>query len=189
VVAIMAIAGLVAVAAGLQTLLRMRGDETAGRAELLLSTPTSRVAWLLGPLLLAVLAAAVVCVVSGAVAGLSFLATPGSADDRFATSLLAGVAQLPMVICFLGIAALALAVLPRAATAIAWGALAVGYALGPLGGILQLKQWARDISPFEHTPQVPGSDPDWGPAMIVLAVGVAAAVIAAIAMRRRQVTP
>ena len=93
-----------------------------------------------------------------------------------------------MIAYFLGIAALAIAVLPRVATTISWGALAVGYALGPLGGILQLKQWMIDLSPLEHTPRIPGPDPDWGPAMIVLAVGVALAALATLAMTRRQVT-
>lgn len=187
VVAIAAMAGLVACAAGLQTLLRMRGEEADGRAELLLAAPVTRVGWLLGALGIAALSAALVTVTAGLVAGLAFLGV-GSSADRLATSILAGLAQLPMIACFLGVAALGIAVLPRAATAIAWGALAVGYVLGPLGGILRLERWMRDLSPFEHTPQIPGPDPDWGPALIVLAVGVLLAAVATAAMTRRELT-
>lgn len=187
VVAIAAMAGLVAVAAGLQTLLRMRGEEADGRAELLLAAPVSRIGWLGGSLLLAVVSAALVTLTAGLVSGLSFVAS-GASADRIGSSLMSGVAQLPMIACFLGVSALAIAVVPRAATVVSWGALAVGYALGPLGGILQLKRWMRDVSPFEHTPQIPGPDPHWGPAMIVLVVGVALAAAAIGAMTRRQVT-
>lgn len=186
VVAILAMAGLVAAVAGLQTLLRMRGEEADGRAELLLAAPVTRTGWLLGSLALAALSAALVALSAGLAAGLSFVATgePG----RLGSSVVGGLAQLPMVTSFLGIAALAVALLPRAATAISWGALALAWVLGPLGGILRLTQWLRELSPFQHSPQIPGPDPDWGPALIVLAVGVALAAVATVAMTRRQVT-
>ena len=64
--ALIGIAGVLAAAAGVQTVLRMRAEETEGRAELLLATPLSRVRWMLTTLAVAASSVIAVCLVTGA---------------------------------------------------------------------------------------------------------------------------
>src|SRR5690606_33602559 len=67
--ALLGIAGVLAGAAGLQAVVRLRSEEAEGRAELLLSTPTSRFQWLGSTLLVAVGSTLAVCAVAGATTG------------------------------------------------------------------------------------------------------------------------
>lgn len=185
VVAVVGIAGILAGAAGAQAIMRARGDEADGRAELLLAAPLHRSAWLLGYVLVGLVSAAAVALAAGLGAGLSFL---GTEPDRFWSSLGAGVAQLPAAFAFVAVTALVFAVLPRATIPAGWALVAVGAFIGQFGALVQLPDAVRGISPYAHTPQLPGPDPDWGPALVVVAVSVALVALSVLALRRRQLT-
>lgn len=186
VIAVIGIAGILAAFAGAQSMIRARGEEADGRAELVLASPVHRIGWLLGYVLVALVSAAVVALASGLGAGLSFVAAGDPA--RFGSSLLAGAAQLPAAFAFTAFTALVFAVVPRATVAAGWGLVAVGAFVGQFGALVGLPDPVRDASPFAHTPQVPGADADWGPALAVVAVSVVAVALAAVAIRRRQLT-
>ena len=68
-----------------------------------------------------------------------------------------------------------------------WAALVAFLLLGQLGPILELPQWAMDISPFTHTPKLPGGDLSALP--LVSLTLVAAALVAAglVGFRRRDI--
>ena len=78
--------------------------------------------------------------------------------------------------------------LPRAAVAVAWSALVAFIVLGEFGALWQLPTWVLDLSPFAHSPRLPG-----GPVEVTSVAGliVVAAVIAVAGFagwRRRDLT-
>ncbi len=186
VIAVVGVAGILAAFAGAQAVIRARGEEADGRAELVLAAPVTRAGWLLGYVLVALVSAAAVALAAGLGAGLSFVAAGD--PDRFGSSLAAGVAQLPAAFAFTAVTALVFAVLPRLTVAAGWGLVSLGAFVGQFGALVGLPDAVRDASPFAHTPQVPGADADWGPALVVTAVSVVVVAISVLALRRRQLT-
>jgi ABC-2 type transport system permease protein len=98
----------------------------------------------------------------------------------------AALVQLPSVWVLTGITVLVFGVAPGLIMA-GWGALVVFLLLGQLGPIFELPQWAMDISPFTHTPKLPGAEFTATP--LVWLTAVAAALVAAglAAFRRRDI--
>lgn len=185
VVAFLGIAGVLGAAAGVQSIIRARGEESDGRLELILAAPQSRVRWMLGYLLVAVVAVMTVALAAGLAAGLSFLPVDA---DRFWSSVAAGTVQIPAGLAFTALTALVFAVLPRMTVWFGWLLLAVGLLIGQFGGLMQLPEWLRKASPFAHTPVVPGPDPDWTGAAVVTVVSLAILAISVLLVRRRELT-
>jgi ABC-2 type transport system permease protein len=183
---IFSMAGVLAAACALQAVIRLRQEETAGTAELLLAAPVGRVRWLAGYLLLG--AAAVGLVVG--LAGVGAWATlAGSGDMSMPADALweTALAQLPAALIYLAVPALVFVLWPAATIAASWTLLALGVMLGIFGGMLGLDQSLRDLSPFTHTPVPHGDATDWGGAWWMLAIAAAAAALAVAVMRRREV--
>lgn len=179
-------AGVLAAACALQAVIRMRQEEAAGTAELLLSVPVGRVRWLAGYLLLG--AAAVVLVVG--MAGVGAWATlTGSGDQSMPADALwqTALAQLPAALIYLSVPSLVFVLWPAATIGASWALLAVGVLLGIFGGMLGIDQSLRDVSPFTHTPVPHGDATDWSGAWWMLAIAVLAGALAVAAMRRREV--
>ena len=179
-------AGVLAAACALQAVIRLRQEEAAGTAELLLAAPVGRVRWLAGYLLLG--AGAVVLVIGLAWAG-AWAALTGAADVAMPADALwaTAAAQLPAALIYLSVPALVFVLWPAATTAASWALLGVGVALGIFGGMLGLDQSLRDLSPFTHTPVPHGAATDWSGAWWMLAISALAAVLAVALMRRREV--
>lgn len=179
-------AGVLAAACALQAVIRLRQEEAAGTAELLLSAPVGRVRWLAGYLLLG--AAAVVLVVG--LAGVGAWATlTGSGDTSMPADALwqTALAQLPAALIYLSVPALVFVLWPAATIAASWALLALGVVLGILGAMLGIDQALRDLSPFAHTPVPHGDTTDWSGAWWMLLIAAVAAVLAVSVMRRREV--
>src|SRR5699024_9053002 len=137
----------------LQVVLRMRSEETDGRAGPLLTTPMSRTRWQVANLVLAIAGGAVVLAVMGAATGLGAgmsMDDPGWITD----GLVAAVSFLPAVAGAVAVAALLHGWAPRAA-GWAWAVVVFAAVVMYFGGILDLPQWVINISPFAHVPQQP----------------------------------
>ena len=183
---IFSMAGVLAAACALQAVIRMRQEEAAGTAELLLSAPVGQVRWLAGYLLLG--AAAVVLVVG--LTGVGAWATlNGSGDQSMPADALwqTALAQLPAALVYLAVPALVFVLWPAATIGTSWALLALGVLLGIFGGMLGIDQSLRDLSPFTHTPVPHGDATDWSGAWWMLAIAVLAGALAIGAMCRREV--
>lgn len=187
VAAIMAFLGVLAAGAALQAVLRVRIEEAEGRAELLLSGAVSKARLLVNSLVVALVSLVAVLLAGGVVTGLAFAGA--GHPDRFGSSLVAAFVQLPAALVFVSVAALVFALLPRLTIGLGWGLLVVGFVLGQFGGVFKLPDWLRNLSPFTHTPIVPGDSVDVAPlaVMVVLSIVVAAASVL-LARRRDLVT-
>ncbi|MBG0737836.1 hypothetical protein IV500_00050 [Paeniglutamicibacter antarcticus] len=179
--------GILAATAATQTIIRMRQEEAGGGAELILASPVSRTRWFRDYLLLG-LSAIVLVLLSGAVvSGLSALAVGGD-PARIGDSFAAAAAQLPAALVYLGVLALLFVVLPGVTITLAWISIGAGVFFGFFGGLVGVPQWARNISPFTHTP-VPSSGADFSGALWMLVIAAAAVAVALVAMRRRELRP
>ena len=59
--------------------------------------------------------------------------------------------------------------------------------LGVLAASLQWPHWVRAISPYEHSPQLPGGTLEWTPLVALALLGVVALAGGWAAYRRRDI--
>jgi ABC-2 type transport system permease protein len=173
---------LIAAAFAVGSVLRLRGEETTGRAEPLLAGATSRTRWALSHTAVALGGTCVLMLLAGAYAGLAHAAQTGDAG-QLPRLLAAAVAQVPAAWVLAGFALAVLGLLPRATLA-AWAALALCLALAELGPVVELSQAVIDLSPFAHSPQLPGGT--FTAAPLWLAAIAAALTVAGLAGLRRR---
>ena len=187
VTALLGIAGVFAAAAGIQAVLRMRAEETEGRAELLLAAPASRARWLGANLLTAAVSAALVAATTGAAAAVG-LGLSGIADGQAWSLVPAALAHVPAALVFMAAAAVAFALVPRLSIVLGWGMFAAGLVLGEFGELFGLPVWLQDASPFRHSSAMPVEPFNQGGALGLLAIAAAGAALAAYCLRRRDLT-
>jgi ABC-2 type transport system permease protein len=161
-----------------------RHEEADERLETLLALPVRRRDWLGGRLALATAAALVIALCAGLLAWLG--AASQGVDVSLPEMLEAGANCLPVALMFLGLAALAYAVAPRASGGIAYGLVTVGFLWELVGSLLGAPHWLVRVTPFAHVAAVPEQTFRIGPAAIMLGIGAAAAAAALIAFERRD---
>ncbi|MEH0937222.1 ABC transporter permease [Micromonospora psammae] len=177
--------GLAAAGYGIQAALRMRSEETAGRAEPLLATGVSRSRWVASHLVFALVGPVVVLAVAGLCTGAAYGASVGDVPGQMPRMLGVALAQVPAAWVLAGLAVLLYGLLPRFAGA-AWAALALCVLLGQVGAVLELSQWLMDLSPFTHTPQVLHDDWVATPLLALTALALLLTTTGLTALRRRD---
>ena len=175
--------GLLASAFAVASVLRLRGEEGAGRAELLLATALDRRRLLAATLGVTAGAATLLLVVGGLADGLAAAASLGDAG-RIGPQLGAALVQLPAVLVVIGLAAALVGLLPRLAS-LAWVVVVWALIGGFFGPLLSLPDWALKLSPFGWLPRVPAEDLDVAPliGLVVLAVVLITAGLAGFRQR------
>ncbi len=176
---------LMASAAAVASVLRARSEEVAGRVEPVLATATSRSAWLGSHGLVAFAGSAVLVAALGAATGLTRALSSGDASD-VGRMLGGALAHLPAVWVLAGIALALVALVPRAATAASWAAVAVVVVVTLFGPSLDWPAWVQDLSPFTWVPTVPVEAWTPGSAAGLLAVVAGLLAVGFAAFRRRD---
>ncbi|WP_410671902.1 ABC transporter permease [Amycolatopsis sp. cmx-4-68] len=174
----MTLFGLATAGYAVQSTLKLRAEETAGRAEPVLATATGRLGWALAHLTFALLGPALVLAITGWATGLAY----GSG----AALVPAALAQLPAVWVLTGLAAALIGFLPRFATA-AWGLLAAFLLLSLVGSALQWNETVLGISPFQHLPRLPGGTFSVTPLAWLVAIAAMAGISGLAALRHRDI--
>jgi ABC-2 type transport system permease protein len=178
---------MVAVIAGgftVSSALRMRSDETAGRAEPLLTAAVSRVEWMVSYVTVAVVGSLAMV----AAAGIGMGATYGIiVADLGEVPRLTGAAlsYAPALWVLAGLVTALFGLVPRASAA-AWAVVAWCAVAGFLGELLGLAQWVRNLSPFEHVPRMPAEGVDWLPLVVLTLVAAGLAAVGLAGFRRRD---
>ncbi len=185
--ALLGIAGVLAAAAGIQAVLRLRAEEAEGRAELLLAAPRTKARWLGANLVLAASSTVVVAVVAGTAATIG-LALAGAENGPPGLLVGAALAHVPAAVVFVAATAVLLAAAPRVSIPLGWGTLAAGLVLGQFGELLRLPAWLQDASPFRHSAAMPVEAFNPAPALTMTVIALAGAGIAAYLLRRRDLT-
>ncbi|HUA11384.1 MAG TPA: hypothetical protein VMA83_05215 [Solirubrobacteraceae bacterium] len=161
-----------------------RREEEEERLETLFSMPVARLGWLGGRIALA-LGGAVVVALAAALATWAGAEAAGL-HVALGSMLEAGANCLPAAVLFLGVAAFAYAFAPRASSAISYGLLAVAFLWYLFGSLVSVPKWIINATPFAHVGTVP-VEPFRGPAALVMvALGIAATLVASVRFRRRD---
>jgi ABC-2 type transport system permease protein len=163
-----------------------RHEEVDQRLETLLALPVSRRGWLAGRLALATAGATAVSLVAGVLAWIG--AESGGASVSLPKLIAAGGNCLPVGLLFLGAAALAYAVAPRASAGIAYGLVALAFLWDLVGSLLGAPRWLIELTPFDHVGLVPAEPFRAGAAAAMLAIGALASAAAIAFFARRDLT-
>jgi ABC-2 type transport system permease protein len=185
--ALMLLAGLVAAAYATSTVLRLRGEETGELAEPVLATTTSRVRWALSYIVVAVAGTAALMAVAGLATGLGYGLRAGSAGHQAALMLGAAFAQLPAALAVAAVAVLLFGLWPEAAVPGAWTVVGLAVLIELFGQVLQLSHWVLDISPFTHTPRLPGGTVTAAPLLWLGLAALAFTAVGLLGLRRRDI--
>lgn len=161
-------------------------EENRGRAELVLGTPTSRLAWAGSHYLVIAINVVLIMTAAGAAAGLSFAAVT---DDWSAvgTSVLAHLNLTSGVLVILGLAALLHGWAPRLLTVVGWALVGVWFFLGIFAQLMNFPDWALGLSPLRHLAKMPVEDFALSPVGVLLAGALATVAVGLIGLRHRQV--
>lgn len=171
----LALFGIVAAAHGVQAVLWLRSEEVDGRAESVLSTRVPRTKWMSSHLSIGLLMPVVDLTVAGSAAGLAYGLT---VDDLGQTGRLAAAAlvALPAAWLLVGVAVTLFGFVAHLSR-LALTLVGVAGLVTLLGRALGLEQWVLDLSPFTHTPPMPGGDLTLTP--LVWRTAVAAGLVGA----------
>jgi ABC-2 type transport system permease protein len=116
--------------------------------------------------------------------GLSFGISVGDLTQVFRV-VGSALVYVPASWVMVGLALLVFGAIPRR-SGLGWAALGVALILTLLGGALNLDQWLLDLSPFTHTPSLPGGAPGLLPVVVLLAVAGVLAGSGLMAFGRRD---
>jgi ABC-2 type transport system permease protein len=163
-----------------------RHEEADGRLETLLALPVGRTRWLGGRLALAAASACAISLTAGVLTWIG--ATSIGVHIALVRMLEAGANCLPVALLFLGIAALAYAIVPRASAGIAYGLLTVAFLWQLVAALLGVPQWLVDLTPLAHVGLVPTQPFRTGAAAVMLAAAAGCALAAIWVFRRRDLT-
>jgi ABC-2 type transport system permease protein len=180
--------GFMAIAAaafGVQAALRMHGEETALRLEPVLATAVSRFRWAAGQVSVALAGPLVLVLLGGLAVGGANAARTGVPADLWRVAL-GALAYVPATWVVVGLVVAVYGNLPRATPA-SWGLL-VGFLLvGEIGALLELPSWVMNLSPFTHTPRLPGGEFRAEPLLWLTGVAAGLLVLGFAGLRRRDV--
>jgi ABC-2 type transport system permease protein len=185
-VSVMSILGLMAAGYAIQATLRLRAEETSGRAEPVLATAVSRLQWAASHLVFSIIGSALALLAAGLTVGLTYGATTPDLGHQLSRVLEGALVQVPAVWVLAAVTVALVGLAPRFAT-VAWGALGLCVLLGLVGAALQLDQWVMNLSPFTHVPRVPGAALTATPLILLLAVALALGGAGLAGLRRRGI--
>jgi polyether ionophore transport system permease protein len=184
--AVLGLLGLLSSVYTVQAVLRLRGEETAQRAEPVLATGVSRTSFAAAHIGVAAVGGALLLVASGVVTGVAYGLRSGDVGGAVGSVLGGAAVQVPAAWVLAGVA-VALFGLRPVLTGVAWAAVVVCFLIGELGPSLRLPRWAMDISPFTHVPRLPGGTLTGAPIGWLLGVAVVLVAAGLAGFRRRDI--
>jgi ABC-2 type transport system permease protein len=182
----MGVMGLLASAFGIQAALRLRSEETALRAEPLLATDVTRARWLGSHVLMALFGTGVLIVVAGLGAGISSGASLGSMGHQVPRMLAAAAVQLPAIWLVTALVVILFGFAPKLVTG-GWVLYGAFLLIGQFGSVFNLPQSVINLSPYGHTPRLPGGDFSATPVIWLTAIAAALTIAGFATFRRRDI--
>ncbi|MFD6895995.1 ABC transporter permease [Rhodococcus sp. NPDC060086] len=165
--------------------MRVRGDEDAGRVGLVIVTGTPRTRSFLWTVAVIVAQVLVALAVTGAATGLGMAVATGEAD-WIIRMCGAALAYAPAVLFVFAVTLVLVGFVPRLAN-LAWILVIYAVFVAWFGELLNLSQWLRDLSPFSHIPLVPYESASAATMLVLGAVAVVLVAAAVVGFRRRDV--
>jgi len=177
---------IIATIYGVLAALKLRSEESAGRAEPVLATGLSQPRWVLSHVAVAMLGSVAVLLSAGLGIGLTGAASTGDAGLALRLTW-AALAYAPALWVVVGLVAALFGLAPRAVM-VTWALVLYSFVVNYLGQLLQFPEWMSRLSPFGHVPQMPmEAFSVWGLAgLVVLAAALTAAGLAGFRHRDLQ---
>ena len=169
----------------IQSVLRLRSEETSMRADSVLATPVSRWQWAGSHLTVAFAGSVLMLVVAGLATGLSYGLVGGDMSIVLRDAS-AALVYAPAMWVMIGLTILLVGLLPRASGA-AWAILAGCLLIGFLGAVLRLPHWLEQGSPFERVPQLPAGHLSAAPLVLLTVVAAALTLAGLVGLRSRDI--
>lgn len=170
---------------GLQSVLRSRSEEVGGLADPMLAAATTRVKWLGAHLGVALAGSVALLAIAGATSGLTSTGTVDT-PNQWGRVLVAAFVQIPAMFVVIGIGIAGFGIAGRLSLA-GWAALVFFVILGEFGLLLDLPQTVINLSPYAHTPRLPGGTFAWSPVAWLVGIAVVLGAVGLAAFRRRDV--
>ncbi len=164
--------------------LRLRSEETLGRAEVLLATGMSRTRWAVGSLTVTVLGTVAMMLLVGLGTAVTFVLTTGDAAS-FGGIVAAAVVQTPGVLFLAAVGVFLTGWLPRLSS-VSYLLLAFVFVQIYLGTLLKFPDWVNGLSPFHHLPGMPLAEFAALPTVSVLGAALVLAGVGIVGLRRRD---
>ncbi|MDJ0324524.1 ABC transporter permease [Cryobacterium sp. PH31-AA6] len=180
----MGLLGTIVAAYGIVAVSRLRSEESAGHAEALLSTSVGRGRMLAAHGGLALAGVAWLLIVAGVGAGAGHGFAVGDLG-QIGTVALGAIARIPAAWVLVALAVFVWGVWPRAGVGV-WLAYIAFIVAGEFGSLWGVPQAVMDLSPFVHSPLLPGPDQNLDGVLWLTAVAVALLAAGAVAFRRRD---
>jgi ABC-2 type transport system permease protein len=174
-----------AAGAAVQIALRLRSEETASRAEVVLATPVTRGRWVGSHVSVALVGSALGLMAAGLGLGTTAALALGEVDTLPRT-VVAAFAYLPAVWLLVGVVLALFGLFPRW-VGLAWGAWAFWMVLATFGTLLDPPALVLDLSPFEQTPLAPAQAVTFLPLVAILLVAAALGGIGYLGIRHRDI--
>jgi ABC-2 type transport system permease protein len=183
-VTILQIIAVIAAVMGVQVILRVYAEEIDYRVEPLLAGSLRRPTYLASNVLVAMLGTAAALLVAGVCLGL--VASAKDDSISFGNVVEQSLVTIPAVWVLVGLAIAAVGAAPSRRL-IAWLGVVATFGLTILGPTFKLPDWALDISPLRHVPNVTAASPDWTGLVWLTAVVVLFLAVGFAGFRRRDV--
>jgi ABC-2 type transport system permease protein len=171
----------------IQSLLRLRSEESGGQAESILGTSVSRSGWQLSHISYVAIGIVVLTVLSGLSLGTSYVASTGGSWSELWTIVTAAFTYSAAIFTLAGFTALLISLFPQLAVAASWASFAGCLLILQLGALLNLPQWAMNISPFGHLPAMPAQDFKLAPVLWLLGVTIMFLAASLLYFNRRDI--
>ncbi len=162
----------------------LRDEEASARLDVVLSRPVGRLRWLAGRV--AVACGLVALAAAGAVVGTGLAGSVGDLGVATGDLVVAGVNAVPAALLVLGFGVLVFGAAPRAAASVTYAYVAGSFLLETVGAAVELPGLLLDLSVLHHVSPAPAVDPDWRAAAAMVAIGILAAAVGAVAFTRRD---
>jgi ABC-2 type transport system permease protein len=100
--------------------------------------------------------------------------------------LAAAAVQLPAIWLVTALVVLLFGLAPKVVT-VAWGLFGAFLLIGQFGPLFDLPQAVMDVSPYAHTPRLPGGEFSATPVVVLAAIALALLLVGSVSFRRRDV--
>ena len=181
---VLGLVGTIIAAYGISAVTRLGTEESSGHAEAVLAGAAARVGWAASHWLLALAGVAWLMLVAGAATGVGHALALGD-SSQVITITVAALTRIPAAWVLVGLVVAVWGIWPRA-TALVWGAYAAFIVVGEFGPLLGVPRWVMDVSPFAHSPVLPGPAGELTGMVWLTLVAGAFLAIGSAAFRRRD---
>lgn len=179
--------GMAAAFYAVQSVLRLRGEETSGRAEPVLSGSAGRLAWAGSHLVFPAVGSALVMAAGGLGVGVGAGAVLGDFWGWVGRMVRSGLVTTPALWIVAAIAVALFGLVPRWTPA-AYGVFGVVVFIAYLGPLVDAGQWFLDLTPYTHIPKIPGGEFHWTPLVWMTAISAVLTAAGLVGLRRRDVS-